>query len=80
MLQYYDDLSVIEDEVNEAHRGVLKAFEFDSLVNFVVDKMESLDGRISLMSPPYGKYVDMLKNNIDWSLRKPPTEPINLPD
>lgn len=77
MLQYYDDLSVIEDEVNEAHRGVLKAFEFDSLVNLVVDKMESLDGRISLMSPPYGKYVDMLKSNIDWSLIKPPTEPIN---
>ena len=24
-----------------------------------------------------GKYVDMLKNNIDWSLIKPPTEPIN---
>ena len=73
-------MSIIEDEVNEAHRGVLKAFEFDSLVNLVVDTMESLDGRISLMLPPYGKYVDMLKSNIDWSLIKPPTEPINWPD
>lgn len=35
MLQYYDDLSVIEDEVNEAHKSVLKAFDFEALVNLL---------------------------------------------
>ena len=80
MLQYYDDLSVIEDEVHKAHLHVLKAFEFDSLVKLLERKFNKIDKRISLMSPPYGRYVDMLKSNIDWSLIKPPTEPINLPD
>ena len=80
MLQYYDDLSVIENEVHKAHLDVLKAFEFDSLVKLLERKFNKIDKRISLMSPPYGKYVDMLKSNIDWSLIKPPTEPINCPD
>ena len=66
MLQYYDDLSVIEDEVNEAHKDVLKAFEFEALVNLIVDKLKSVDSRISTMLPPYDKYVDMLKNKEEF--------------
>ena len=66
MLQYYDDLSVIEDEVNEAHKSVLKAFEFEALVNLFVDKLKSVDSRISMMLPPYDKYVDMLKNKQEF--------------
>ncbi len=66
MLQYYDDLSVIEDEVNEAHKSVLKAFEFEALVNLVVDKLKSIESRISIMLPPYDKYVDMLKNKEEF--------------
>ena len=62
MLQYYDDLSVIEDEVNEAHKSVLKAFEFEALVNLVVSKLEEVDSRISTMLPPYDDYIIKLKN------------------
>ena len=62
MLQYYDDLSVIEDEVNEAHKSVLKAFEFEALVNLVVSKLEEVDSRISTMIPPYDDYIIKLKN------------------
>jgi len=62
MLQYYDDLSVIEDEVNEAHKSVLKAFEFEALVNLVVSKLKEVDSRISIMLPPYDDYIIKLKN------------------
>lgn len=62
MLQYYDDLSIIEDEVNEAHIEVLKVFEFETLVNLIVDKFREIENRISIMLPPYDKYVELLKN------------------
>lgn len=57
MLQYYDDLSVIEDEVNDAHKDILKAFEFEALVELVVSKFNEIDDRISIMLPPYNQYL-----------------------
>lgn len=57
MLQYFDDLSVIEDEVNDAHKDILKAFEFEALVEFVISKYNEIDERISIMLPPYNQYL-----------------------
>jgi len=62
MLQYYDDLSVLEEAVNEAHIGVLKAFEVEALVNIIETKFNEIDSRICTMLPPYGSYVPMLLN------------------
>ena len=62
MLQYYDDLSVLEEEVNEAHIGVLKAFEVEALVSLIEAKFNEIDSRICTMLPPYGSYVSMLLN------------------
>ena len=62
MLQYYDDLSVLEEEVNEAHIGVLKAFEVEALVSLIEAKFNEIDSRICTMLPPYGSCVSMLLN------------------
>jgi hypothetical protein len=62
MLQYYDDLGVLEEEVNEAHIGVLKAFEVEALVDLIEAKFNQIDRRICTMLPPYEKYVSMLLN------------------
>ena len=62
MLAHYDDLSIIEDEVHQAHMDVLKAYNFEALVDLLESKFNEIDVRISMMWPPYAQYVDMLKN------------------
>ena len=36
---------------------ILKAFEFEALVELVVSKFNEIDDRISIMLPPYNQYL-----------------------